>query len=53
MARLIIASEIGAHLGRDGLVAAEREVVSRLASIGICGEDRAYRPHLTDRKSVV
>jgi len=37
----------GIGLGRESLMAAEREVVSRLAGIGIGGEDRPYRPHLT------
>jgi 2'-5' RNA ligase len=37
----------GVERGLDAMVAVEREVASRVASIGIPGETRSYRPHLT------
>jgi 2'-5' RNA ligase len=38
---------VGVQGGRDVLVAVEREVVSRLAPLGIPSEERPYSPHLT------
>lgn len=38
---------VGVSAGREALVAAEREVSSRLARLGIPPEERAYSPHLT------
>ncbi len=37
----------GVATGRDELLLAEREITSRLASIGIPADQRAYSPHLT------
>ena len=37
----------GVEQGRDALIAAEREVGARLASLEIRGEARPYSPHLT------
>jgi 2'-5' RNA ligase len=37
----------GVANGRDELLLAEREITSRLASIGIPANERAYSPHLT------
>jgi 2'-5' RNA ligase len=38
---------VGVTQGREELLAIEQEVTSRLASLGIPEEERAYSPHLT------
>ena len=38
---------VGVTEGRDELLTIERELTSRLASLGIPEEERAYSPHLT------
>jgi 2'-5' RNA ligase len=38
---------LGVTGGKEELLAAEREISSRLMRIGIPGEERAYSPHLT------
>jgi RNA 2',3'-cyclic 3'-phosphodiesterase len=37
----------GIERGREDLAAVERDITSRLAALGIEGEDRPYSPHLT------
>jgi len=38
---------VGVVAGREELLLAEREISSRLATLGIPEEERAYSPHLT------
>ena len=38
---------VGVAAGREELVAAEREISTRLARLGIAEEERPYSPHLT------
>lgn len=38
---------VGVTEGREGLLAVEREVTSRLTPLGISEEERVYSPHLT------